>query len=194
MIIQQASKVFAIFFRPPVLSQVGAAHRPWRHEWRGQGLPQMRHQRHHQGGRRQDPAQERAWRGWHRGQPPGAGGGHQLAAEGQVHSEGVQGGWAAEDELVHNVKPKTRIRGPDQGPGQSLCPGLICRTHGNYIHPTIISKWRLDVFVSGKNLGQAEFLQSNVEWTNCLHWDVSPAVPKDKNSAQREWHCEWCLI
>ena len=36
-------------FRPPILPQVGSAHRPGRHEWRTKGLPQVWHQRHHQG-------------------------------------------------------------------------------------------------------------------------------------------------
>ena len=46
------------WFRPPVLPQVGPAHGPGRHQRRCEGLPQVRHQRHHQGGRGQDPAQE----------------------------------------------------------------------------------------------------------------------------------------
>ena len=53
--------------RPPVLPQVGGADGPWRHQRRCEGLPQVRHQRHHQGGCRQDPAQERARRGRYRG-------------------------------------------------------------------------------------------------------------------------------
>lgn len=36
-------------FRPPILPQVGSTHRPRRHEWRAKGLPQVWHQRHHQG-------------------------------------------------------------------------------------------------------------------------------------------------
>ena len=36
-------------FRPPILPQVGSTHRPGRHEWRPKGLPQVWHQRHHQG-------------------------------------------------------------------------------------------------------------------------------------------------
>lgn len=53
--------------RGSVLPQVGGADWPWRHCRQLQGLHQVRHQRHHQGGRRQDPAQERARRGRYRG-------------------------------------------------------------------------------------------------------------------------------
>ena len=46
---------------------MGLTDRPGGHHGRPQGVPQVRHQRHHQGRRRQDPAQERARRGWYRG-------------------------------------------------------------------------------------------------------------------------------
>ena len=67
---------------------------------------------------------------------------HKTAS--QVHSAGLQSGWSAQDELLHHVQPQTRLRGPDQGPGQPLRPGVLC--------------WS-----DRPHLSQAELLQPNPE-------------------------------
>ena len=41
---------------------------------------------------------------------------------------------------------------------------------------------------AGKNLRQKEQLQTNMERTDCLHWDVPSSLSENQDPAERKWH------